>query len=295
MKKFIISEEERSRILSLHEGFKNTLLNEQSSGASSKLQIKYIGDTPNVFPSYNTSRHINVQKSDGTYQVFKLEGEKDINKLDKEIQLINFFDGGKPIPAEGDKGSNTGQSWVFKLNYKPGNYKMVIEYIPNIPDSIEEFKIETNVSTKSKSNTPVTETPPTGDTQNRVNLKTPKSQASIDWGKGEVKGPVIGKIYSASVVDPKALGNKAIEIQIKISKIQKNSTRDGSWLGYYMWVVDAKTNEQLEGIDIDCNSINKYLNSSPTWVDISAYGPSELKWYFNKEFLQDLKQTLGCK
>ncbi len=295
MKKFIISEEEKSRILSLHKGYKNLLLNEHNSGSTNYLQIKYIGDSPNVFPSYNTSRHINVQKSDGTYQVFKLEGEKNVNKLDKEIQTIQFFDGGKPIPARGDKDLNTKQSWVFKLNYKPGNYKMVIEYIPNIPDSIEEFKIETNVSTLPKSNTPVTETPPTGDTQYRVNLKAPKSQASIDWGKDVINGPIIGKIYSVSVADPLSIPRTPIEIQIKISKIQKNSTRDGSWLGYYMWVVDAKTNKQIEGIDIDCNSINKYLNSAPTWVDISAYGPSELKWYFDKEFLQDLKQTLGCK
>ena len=295
MKKFIISEEEKSRILSLHEGYKNLLLNEQNTGTDSNLQIKYIGDSPNLFPSNNTSRHINVQKSDGTYQVFKLEGEKDVNKLDKAVQLIYILDGGKQVPMSSDKGSDTGQSWVIKLKNKPGNYKMVIEYAPNIPDSFEKTKIETNVSTLPKSNTAVTEKQPTGDTQNNVlRSKTNKSQASIDWCKGEVKGPINGKIYSASVSDRTTVGNKATEIQIKIPKIIKSSARDGSWLGYHMYIADGKTNEQLEGINIDCNSVNRFLNSS-TWVDISAYSKSELKWYFNKEFLQDLKQTLGCK
>ena len=35
MKKFIISEEEKNRILNLHEGFKNNLISEQVSGATS--------------------------------------------------------------------------------------------------------------------------------------------------------------------------------------------------------------------------------------------------------------------
>ncbi len=91
----------------------------------------------------------------------------------------------------------------------------------------------------------------------------------------------------------RAPGEKAVTFNMYIT-LQKSSKKDGSWLGYYMRIYDGKTKKMVDGLSIDCNTVDTYLKSSD-WTQIDAFNSSDYKWYFNKEFLQDLKQTLGCK
>ena len=57
---------------------------------------------------------------------------------------------------------------------------------------------------------------------------------------------------------------------------------------------DVKSKKMMDSLSIDCNTVDRYLKSN-SWVQIDAYNKSEFKWYFNKDFLNDLKTTLGCK
>ena len=177
MKKFLISEEEKSRILSLHEGFKKGLMNEQTSGSTT----------------------------------------------------------GAPVSG-------------YTVNNNP----------------------------------------------EKVTPREPKSQKSIDWGKDAVNGVATSKQYSVTIMNTQmSPGEEPVTFNMYIS-LRKSSKRDGSWLGYNMWIYDAKSKKLMDSLSIDCNTVDKYLKSS-SWVQIDAFNYSEFKWYFNKEFLKDLKQTLGCK
>jgi hypothetical protein len=184
MKKFIISEDEKRRILNLHEGFKKELLKEQVSGDTSGTTI------------------------------------------------------GAPVSG-----------WTPNNDIKPR---------------------------------------PKGE-------REPKSQKALEWGKDEVKGVVNSKQYSVTIMNKQmSPGEEPVTFNMYIPRIQKSSKRDGSWLGYAMWIYDVKSKKMMDQLEIDCNSVDRYLKSS-SWVDIDALNGSEYKWYFNKQFLQDLKQTLGCK
>ena len=93
---------------------------------------------------------------------------------------------------------------------------------------------------------------------------------------------------------PPSPGEKPVTFNMYTPTIRKSSSRNGSWLGYTMWIYDVKSKKMMDSLSIDCNSVDRCLKSSG-WVQIDAFNKSEYKWYFNKEFLQDLKQTLGCK
>ena len=181
MKKFLISEEEKRRILNLHEGFKKGLLNEQVSGATSGTTI-------------------------GT-------------------------------PVSGGTANNN---------------------------------------------------PP------KVTPREPKSQKALEWGKEKVTGVATSKPYSVTIMNMSmSPGEKPVTFNMYIT-LQKSANRDGSWLGYNMWIYDVKTKKLMDSLSIDCQTVGAYLNSTK-WTQIDHFGKSEYKWYFNKQFLNDLKQTLGCK
>ena len=146
---------------------------------------------------------------------------------------------------------------------------------------------------------PTTGTPASGGTVNndtsKVTPREDKSQKALEWGKGDVKGVVNSKQYSVTMMNmPPSPGEKPVTFNMYTPTIRKSSSRNGSWLGYTMWIYDVKSKKMMDSLSIDCNSVDRCLKSSG-WVQIDAFNKSEYKWYFNKEFLQDLKTTLGCK
>jgi len=50
----------------------------------------------------------------------------------------------------------------------------------------------------------------------------------------------------------------------------------------------------MDLLEITCKTVGAYINSKK-WSQLDHFNSSQYKWYFNKEFLQDLKTTLGCK
>ena len=132
-----------------------------------------------------------------------------------------------------------------------------------------------------------------GQTASNTTSKT-KSQKSIEWGEDVVNGAATSKQYSVTITNmQKSPGEKPVTFNMYIT-LQKSSKKDGSWLGYYMRIYDGKTKKMVEGVSIDCNTVDTNLKSSG-WTQIDVFNNTDFKWYFNKEFLQDLKQTLGCK
>jgi hypothetical protein len=132
-----------------------------------------------------------------------------------------------------------------------------------------------------------------GQTASNTTSKT-KSQKSIEWGKDVVNGAATSKQYSVTITNmQRSPGEKPVTFNMYIT-LQKSSNKSGSWLGYYMRIYDGKTKKMVEGVSIDCNTVDTNLKSS-SWTQIDVFNSSDFKWYFNKEFLQDLKQTLGCK
>lgn len=122
----------------------------------------------------------------------------------------------------------------------------------------------------------------------------PKSQKAIEWGKDKVTGVATSKQYPITVSNmTRSPGEEPVTFNMYIT-LQKSSSRDGSWLGYAMRIYDAKSKKMQDQLSIDCQTVDSYLNSTG-WTQIDHFGKSEYKWFFNKQFLNDLKQTLGCK
>jgi hypothetical protein len=126
--------------------------------------------------------------------------------------------------------------------------------------------------------------------------REPKSQASINWGKEDITtGPVIGKVYSTTIMNNSGV-QEPVTFNMKVS-LRKSSSKDGSYLGYAMWIYDAKSGKMMDQLDITCKTVGTYINSvkSKKWSQLDHFGKSQYKWYFNVQFLTDLYQTLGCK
>lgn len=122
------------------------------------------------------------------------------------------------------------------------------------------------------------------------------SGTTNNWGKEPITtGPVIGKVYSTTIMQDSGV-QEPVTFNIKVS-LRKSSSRDGSWLGYAMWIYDDKSNKMMDQLNIDCNTVSTYINSlkSKKWTQLDHFGKSQYKWYFNQQFLNDLYQTLGCK
>lgn len=133
--------------------------------------------------------------------------------------------------------------------------------------------------------------------------REPKSKAYLDWrGTGPVAedittGPVIGKVYSTTIMNHNPGGtDKPVTFNMKVS-LRKSGLRDGSWLGYAMWIYDVKSGKMMDQLEIDCKTVATYMNSlkSKKWSQLDHFGKSQYRWYFNNQFLTDLYQTLGCK
>lgn len=128
--------------------------------------------------------------------------------------------------------------------------------------------------------------------------REPKSQARLDWGSDPITtGPVIGKVYSTTIMNFNAGGtDEPVTFNMKVS-LRKTGTKDGSWLGYTMWIYDVKSGKMMDQLEIDCKTVSTYINSlkSKKWSQLDHEGKSQYKWYFNIQFLNDLYQTLGCK
>ena len=129
----------------------------------------------------------------------------------------------------------------------------------------------------------------------KVTPRESTSQKSLEWGKGEVNGVVKEKQYPVTIMNmPPSPGETPVTFNMYIPTLQKSSSKDGSWLGYNMFIYDVKSKKMMDSLSIDCNTVDRYLKSN-SWVQIDAYNKSEFKWYFNKDFLNDLKNTLLCK
>jgi hypothetical protein len=132
-----------------------------------------------------------------------------------------------------------------------------------------------------------------GQTANNTPSKT-KSQKSIEWGSDVVNGTATSKQYSVTITNmQRSPGEEPVTFNMYIT-LKKSSNKSGSWLGYNMRIYDGKSKKMMDSLSIDCNTVDTNLKSS-SWTQIDAFNSSDYKWYFNKEFLQDLKQTLGCK
>jgi hypothetical protein len=117
-----------------------------------------------------------------------------------------------------------------------------------------------------------------------------------------ISGPIINKIYSATASDTGPLGTP-VTFNMKVTSIKNERALDGSWSGFALFISSEK-GESMDILNVDCNSINRYIQSKKASQtapvqrgqspNIIAYGESEWNWYFNDQFLTDLKQTLTC-
>ena len=130
--------------------------------------------------------------------------------------------------------------------------------------------------------------------------REPKSKAYLDWrgtgpvGEAITTGPVIGKVYPTTIMNHNPGGlDKPVTFNMKVS-LRKTGARDGSWLGYTMWIYDVKSGTMMDNLNIDCKTVGTYLKSGK-WSELDHFGKSQYRWYFNNQFLTDLYQTLGCK
>jgi len=165
------------------------------------------------------------------------------------------------------------------LESKMGNVKPLIN-----EEKLNEQTTGSTVSGYTANNNPEKVTP-----------REDKSQKSLEWGKGEVNGVVKEKQYPVTIMNmPPSNGETPVTFNMYIPTIKKSSSKDGSWLGYNMMIYDVKSKKMMDSLSIDCNTVDRCLKSN-SWVQIDAYNKSEFKWYFNKDFLNDLKNTLLCK
>jgi|694.fasta_scaffold21067_12 hypothetical protein len=166
------------------------------------------------------------------------------------------------------------------LESKMGNVKPLI----NEEEKLNEQTTGSTVSGYTVNNNPEKVTP-----------REDKSQKSLEWGKGEVNGVVKEKQYPVTIMNmPPSNGETPVTFNMYIPTLKKSSSKDGSWLGYNMVIYDVKSKKMMDSLSIDCNTVDRCLKSN-SWVQIDAYNKSEFKWYFNKDFLNDLKNTLLCK
>jgi hypothetical protein len=133
--------------------FYQTQLNCQQSPLLDPIQLQFIGDSATILPDVpGDGDYINIEKTDGTYQVFRIIGDPNFDA--NKIENIRFYPPGtdplnppigSSIYREGFGGIDTNYARVFRVdNNVGGNYVMTVEYVPNSPN---EIILSANVST----------------------------------------------------------------------------------------------------------------------------------------------------
>jgi len=119
------------------------------------IQLKFLGDSATIIPiDGNPTANVayfNIQKVDGTYQVFQIIGDSNVttSKIGTKKfyqQGVDFNDPNSPMVAyQLLKDTSTNDTnLIFNLNNNvAGNYTMVLEYFPNGP-SVPSTKITLN-------------------------------------------------------------------------------------------------------------------------------------------------------
>jgi hypothetical protein len=127
--------------------------------------------------------------------------------------------------------------------------------------------------------------------------REPKSQKSVEWGRDYIKGVATSKQYPVTIMNlQQSPGEEPVTFNMYII-LRKSSKTDGSWLGYNMQIYDVKSKKMMDSLQIDCNTVGTALKNhgSEGSQKLDFENGEQLKWYYNKQFLIDLKQTLGCK
>jgi len=128
--------------------------------------------------------------------------------------------------------------------------------------------------------------------------REPKSQKSIEWGRDLVNGVATSKQYPVTIMNlEQSVGEEPVKFNMYII-LRKSAKKDGSWLGYTMQIYDGKSKRMMDSLQIDCNTVGTALKNHASGVGpqkLDYENGEQLRWYYNKQFLIDLKQTLGCK
>ncbi|MFN9897809.1 MAG: hypothetical protein ACK55Z_03240, partial [bacterium] len=112
-----------------------------TTAATQSVQVQFIGDYSTQFPANSgTTDIINVQKTDGTYQVFRIIGEANPQDIKTKLQNIKFYqpysnieDSSNTVPSTTENDFTTNYQYVSTIqDIAPGDYQMVITYIPNL-------------------------------------------------------------------------------------------------------------------------------------------------------------------
>jgi hypothetical protein len=127
--------------------------------------------------------------------------------------------------------------------------------------------------------------------------REPISQKALEWGRDYIKGVATSKQYPVNIMNlQQSPGEEPVTFNMYII-LRKSSKTDGSWLGYNMQIYDVKSKKMMDSLSIDCNTVGTALKNhgSEGSQKLDYENGEQLKWYYNKQFLIDLKQTLGCK
>ena len=136
------------------------------------LQLQLVGTYSTQFPlNLGNFDIINVQKTDGTYQVFRIVGEVNVQDIETKLQTISFFqpysnieDSSNLVPSNTTNNFSTGNQYISVIqDVSPGEYQMVVTYLPNLVQTTP-IKLVAAVSTfpGNQTTSPFITTPITG-------------------------------------------------------------------------------------------------------------------------------------
>jgi len=131
---------------------------------SNPIQLQYIGDYSTIFPTTpGFGNYINVTKTDGTYQVYQIVGDPNIQNISSNIGFISFYqpnsninDTSNIVPSSYVSNLNTNYSYVATIhNVAPGNYQMVVDYYPSGTSVFQKINLIIDVSTSPQNSTTI--------------------------------------------------------------------------------------------------------------------------------------------
>jgi len=137
--------------------------------STQSVELQLIGTFSSPFPvNSGTTEIINVQKTDGTYQVFKIIGEANPQDIVNKVQTISFYqpfsnieDSTNMVPSSTVNNFTTNYQYISTIqDVSPGEYQMVVTYLPNLLQ-ITPIKLIASVSTYpgNQTTTPFITTP----------------------------------------------------------------------------------------------------------------------------------------
>jgi hypothetical protein len=128
------------------------------------IQLQFIGDYSTIFPTTpGFGNYINLTKTDGTYQVYQIIGDPNIQNISSNVGFISFYqpnsdinDTNNLVSSSYESNLNTNYSYVATINNTtPGNYQMVVEYYPSGTSVFQKINLVINVSTLPQNTTTI--------------------------------------------------------------------------------------------------------------------------------------------